>query len=491
MKKYIFALAALFCLTACSDDKDEMMTNEGPATVEFILANDEGDFVTRATGDSYLLSDDFQEPDYLYVFMVLNSAEGRTILAKLITRSNDGLNWSRKPNRYTTSVSFILPDNVDLSKTSSARAYLIASKQPMPLDITGVDFSSMTQSASVTEEKIRNMTFTLNADLNLRDVYSTPFNLREEGIYYVTANSITENQIRFGSGSKPIILYHVAARVDVIWGDGSDFPDINNPDPDPDPDEEIDPDPNSQSGNSGIVLMDDEVYINSYQRVSVLMDRNVLVANNAKPGDVVRFQFKDPKDFFKAEILEAAWSSPYAKVEYKDLVDGCYDLVLTQEMIDNTVNRSGQGTFIIVNPTSMPTVCSKISLVKKSAGAGMTRGMNDTAEDRIRMIKMFNAPKQGYVFKPALNRKNESYTTYSPVELPIDNYDETTGKGRAHCYVIQPEGNKLTIDVYSEIRPTFTVTTDLPQQSQVFATWYKIYYKYEGSYYGGASNPWD
>lgn len=475
----MFAFAALFTFAACNEEINEISTDKTPR-VELILASDEGDFLTRATGDEFLLSDDFEEPDHLYIFLVFNSANGPMTVAKSMTN----VSWTRLRDRFRSSVTFPLPDNVDLETMTSARAYLAASKQPLMLEGASLDAEATVQ--PVTESAIRKLIFKADG-LNLRDVYSTPYNKREAGgEYYVTAhqNDINDNVIRFGSAGKPIRLYHVASRVDLIWGDDSVFQNIDNGNPDADPEKETTQDPNDQIGNTGIVLFEEDVYLQQYSGTAELFKGpNILQQVGAKPGDKLRFYFKDPKEGFSIDVRDPNYGL-LGHIGYEDLIEKSYFDLTPPETIF-TWNTYGNPLIKVINTNNMPAYLTKVTLIQSSAGIAPRRVTSENeVVDHITSVKVYGVPDQGYLFQPALNVKNESYISTNAIELNVDynRYDGDVKEGRAHGYIIQPEGNRVTLDVYSSIQTPCTIqSVDIPQQSKVFTTWYKIYFNYYGT----------
>lgn len=478
---FLLVFAAVLAFAACTEEAeiDKILNNKTKQAV-FTLASDEGDFLTRATGDEFLLSDNFEEPNHLYIFIVFNSANGQMTVAKSMT----DVSWSQQIDCFRASVTFPLPDNVDLQTMTSARAYLAASKQPLVLE--GASFYPEATVQPVTESAIRKLIFKAEG-LNLRDVYSTPYNKREiGGEYYVTAhpNDINENVIRFGSVGKPIRLYHVASRVDLIWGDDSVFQNIDNGNPDADPEKETTQDPNDPIGQTGTVLFEEDKYLQAYSGTAILFQEyNKLKQAGAKQGDKLRFYFKDPKEGFSVDI-KGGQSEQYAHISYGDLIDkSYYELEVTQAMIDYNVTYC---LFQVTNTQNVPIIFQKVTLIPSSSKIAPRRAA--TAEndyvDHITRVKVYNAPDQGYLFQPALNVRGESYFYTSSIDLDIDynNYEGETKEGRAHGYIIQPEGNNVMLDVYSESQFPYTVTSNkAQQQSQVFTTWYKIYFNYYGT----------
>lgn len=484
ISKYLTLLAACLCLSACSEDEEFVEKVDNPATVEFVLSGDVSDFIsTRATNDEFLLSDNFQKPEYLYIFLSLNSASGRTILAKTLT----GMTWNQTDNSYVTSVSFALPNNINLLTTTSARAYVVASKDPVEINGANIEPGSMVQT-NLTEQDIRKLTFKTD-NVNLRDVYSTPCNNlthvnNQGGEYYVTAHQsdITETRIKFGSKQQPIKLYHVAARVDFIWSDGSDFPNTSDGNPDPDPENEVFTDSNDKPVAGDAIIWSGSQFIRmNWGTFDVCTDVNKLVTNNAKVGDVVRFYFERPMESFNTTI-QIGQNGHSFDYDYKKLTENYFDLTVTQEMIELNV-QTWNPLFHIINKSADNIRLNKVVLVHNQANSAASRQeMTDgTYIDYITRLKIFEAPTQGYLFQPALNEESVSYIEKAPVEMTIDYnyYTETQKKGRAHAYIIQPGDNMVTIDIYSAKQaPLSANSASIAQQSKVFTTWYKIYLDY-------------
>lgn len=484
ISKYLTLLAACLCLSACSEDEEFVEKVDNPATVEFVLSGDVSDFIsTRATNDEFLLSDNFQKPEHLYIFLSLNSASGRTILAKTLT----GMTWNQSGNSYVTSVSFALPNNINLLTTTSARAYVVASKDPVEINGANIEPGSMVQT-DLTEQDIRKLTFK-TGNVNLRDVYSTPCNNlthvnSEGGEYYVTAHKsdITETRIKFGSKQQPIKLYHVASRVDFIWSDGSDFPNTSDGNPDQDPENEVFTDINDKPVAGDAIIWSGSQFIRkNWGTFDVCTDVNKLKTNGAKVGDVVRFYFERPMNSFAVDIKIGGYRETFSR-KYADLNDNYIELPVTETMLNLEVH-SWEPLFQIVNVSPDNIRLSKVVLVRNQANSAASRQeMTDgTYIDYITRLKIFEAPTQGYLFQPALNEEGVSYIDKAPVEMTIDyNYHTESQKmGRAHAYIIQPGDNMVTIDIYSAKQaPLSANSASIAQQSKVFTTWYKIYLDY-------------
>ncbi|MBQ0057678.1 MAG: hypothetical protein KBT20_08485 [Bacteroidales bacterium] len=218
LSTFLIALfSSLITLSSCSDSAlDAVLDQHQPITVEFCLAGNKGDFIDTR------ISDTNQAPDYLYAFMVFEGEGRQRVMTKVYhtsaTGEDNSISWSMvSGNRFSTKVSFTLPEGFGFTPTV-ARAYLVASLQPLLLSTGGraIDPNSLT------EDMICHMITdgrkdASGNDLSLRDIYSTPCNLTSAGRYYVTAVPSATGNIVFGSDKAPVILYHIASRIDVSW----------------------------------------------------------------------------------------------------------------------------------------------------------------------------------------------------------------------------------------------------------------------------------
>lgn len=221
MKKLIiyslFALAALMGWSACSDDE---IVGKDNVEVQLHLAVPANELVTRAPGDPGAY-ESFPTPQFIYAYIIVNKTTVKT-------GSKNGITWKREGDYYTSYTSdntsekpftFSFESNENIE---NARIYVLASNEAIGFDPN--------QSLS-TPEDVENLIFSATGDngqpLNLRDVYSTPYNLlNADNEYYGTGtifapgqngNTSDKTVIAFGTSKNKLTLYRVAAKVDFQW----------------------------------------------------------------------------------------------------------------------------------------------------------------------------------------------------------------------------------------------------------------------------------
>ena len=216
---YLLAIVAMLTFTACNNEDSVSAPVDGPLVVEFNISSEGDDIVTRAADNEFPLieNEPFETPQHLYSFVVLDNGSSKKIFYKLIEGA-----WEKAANKYLKTVQFVLDENsLNGFVPTSARAYFVASAQRPKFTIDGLEPTNLFQS-NLTEDKIKDMIVDGSEDadgaaFNVRDIYSTPYNLQKNGAYYVTATSVSSNNVVFGSANDPVVLYHVAAKVDFVW----------------------------------------------------------------------------------------------------------------------------------------------------------------------------------------------------------------------------------------------------------------------------------
>ncbi|MBQ0056989.1 MAG: hypothetical protein KBT20_04955 [Bacteroidales bacterium] len=250
----IFCLSAIIGLTACSDDHDPIVNEDSQQSrmVFHLSCEADNDLDTRLVGDPGV-AEEFLVPQYVYAIVAMDVINKSDVTeSKIYVLQNSESKWRRNGRYFDGDVIFnktnIYYDG--MNSVESARAYIIVA--PVALSFTNLSDCGFTQFSTdgqrednATEEKIKNLIVAAHNDgvdlsgkntLNLRDLYSTPFNLAEDGSeitvesdfktkYYAKATKIDSDfdsnpikiSIEFGSLEKPIILYHTAAKVDFMW----------------------------------------------------------------------------------------------------------------------------------------------------------------------------------------------------------------------------------------------------------------------------------
>ena len=204
--KYIWNLictvAALTLLASCSDDDAPRDTVQMPVTLIIPAEALE----TRTPGDPGTY-EKFNNPQYLYLYVVFNGNQVTAIERPLtegwtktvLSEGGDSI------YRYNGSIHVHLINNAIYT---SGNVYAAVSYTPLTLSST-----NPTQ-----ESAVKNITFTLTDDniRYLQDIYSSPYNLKET----VNNNVQYYGAIKDLNSAVPhvdLILYHVAAKVDLIW----------------------------------------------------------------------------------------------------------------------------------------------------------------------------------------------------------------------------------------------------------------------------------
>jgi len=211
--KYILLFATLLLLfTGCKDRENEP-TEEKKVMINLCLPLEGAtNRQKRVIGDPGR-AETFNIPRYLYI-VVMKEVEGvwsvwrkeERILEEeewVTTRYKGGHNTLNDSIfLYNKPIQFILNN-----ETPQGRVYAICSKKKLK-------FNKSIESLSTLDDVI-NWTFETAQDTiqeNLQDIYSTPYNYSPGGRYYCSYNCSAGN-----TSIVDLILYHVAAKVDIKW----------------------------------------------------------------------------------------------------------------------------------------------------------------------------------------------------------------------------------------------------------------------------------
>lgn len=229
-------------VTSCSDD--DSLASRGLETVEMPISisipaegfvnptdvgigNDEpaSTFaVTRALGDPGE-AETFALPQYLYIYLVSTSSSNSTqvIFKKQEVNRED---WKLSTSEDNTNNHFSTKDglyvyqghlsiNLPLNR-KEGRVYVVASNLDLDDSATEKNYNLVTDvsSWSSSKEVEDGVTFTNQADLrnNMQNLYSSPYNLENDGNYYGTIKDYASNVPHID-----MVLYHVATKVDLQW----------------------------------------------------------------------------------------------------------------------------------------------------------------------------------------------------------------------------------------------------------------------------------
>ncbi|MBR4845092.1 MAG: hypothetical protein IKU98_01585 [Bacteroidaceae bacterium] len=201
-------LLALPFMNACTDEDAPRNVVQIPVSL-YIPADVMETRTLPGDPGSY---EQFNQPNYLYLYLVFNK-QSKTQIYSIERNLDQG--WEKMEYngdsiyRYRGSLNiYMVQDEACLS----ARVYAAVSSTSLNLT---VDRTS--------EEAILNATFTLT-DANiqsLQDIYSTPYNLMEK-VNNVDQYYGTIKEINTAVPHVDLILYHVAAKVDLIWNVADD-----------------------------------------------------------------------------------------------------------------------------------------------------------------------------------------------------------------------------------------------------------------------------
>ena len=218
------ALALLFVACDGSDSLDDAAPESGRIDMPISITIPANEALTRAPGDPGL-STSLALPQHVYLYLIYNQSldnTGTDIVEPhhyLLTPENwvkETYSGSLKAEddevwRYTGNLSISIPET-----RSNGRVYAAVSYSPI----------TVSNDAPDTEEAVKDLTFdvsTTDLQQHLGDLYSTPYNYLGTGTQYY---GIIEN---FASKVPRVdlMLYHVAAKADVIWNVAADVQPAN------------------------------------------------------------------------------------------------------------------------------------------------------------------------------------------------------------------------------------------------------------------------
>ena len=235
-------IMAAAVVTSCSDD--DSLASRGLETVEmpisisipaegFVSPTDVGIgneepasalAVTRVLGDPGE-AETFALPQYLYIYLVTTTTSNTTqvIFKKQEVKPED---WKLSTSGGNTNGHFSAKDglyvyqghlsiNLPLNR-KEGRVYVVASN--LDLDDSGTDnkYNLVTDVSSWKShtDVENNVTFTNQSSLrsNMQNLYSSPYNLKNDGNYYGTIKDYASNVPHID-----MVLYHVATKIDLQW----------------------------------------------------------------------------------------------------------------------------------------------------------------------------------------------------------------------------------------------------------------------------------
>ena len=183
-----------------------------PASDMFLSSQAPG--VMRVKGDPGS-EELFAIPEYAYIFVILkdNDSPTPTISYLHYDGSNklDNTKWVKVTDPggdsylyYSERIKIVVPK---IAKRESATIYMAVSDVELSLSTT----------TPATEDAVKAITFTTTTASDIRthaqNIYSTPYNYPSEATYYGKVTNYTSVNVPI----KHMTLYHVAAKVDLMW----------------------------------------------------------------------------------------------------------------------------------------------------------------------------------------------------------------------------------------------------------------------------------
>lgn len=213
MKKNILYILLLLLLAGCHEEVEQQ------ARLDVSLCLPAGEISRKANGPRRIMGDpgvteQFDLPKYAYIFVMRYEAgdtwsvwrrEERILAADKWERTRYNGSWLNGGDsvfRYT--------DNLQLAlkkETPTGRVYAICSNKKLTFD------PSLSSIADL--NGLLNLRFNTAPDSvqeSLKNIYSTPYNYTSAGQYYCSFDCSSGN-----SFSVDLLLYHVAAKVDIKW----------------------------------------------------------------------------------------------------------------------------------------------------------------------------------------------------------------------------------------------------------------------------------
>ena len=222
---YLVTLLLGCLLISCnSHDYDPVLPDEEEAVrmPVYISIPAEGEWNTRATGDPGIAPEGMRLPRYAYLYLYTEYNNGIDLhhLEK-VSENLDASNWTLEPNPgpYQTTGDSIYVYNKPLyielpsGNRKAGRIYAILSYE----DLSTIGTIDVT-AATTTEENLIDLQADfsdINGNYNyLKDIYTTPYNynIGTDNHYYGTVSGIGSNV-----PSASLMLYHLAAKVDIMW----------------------------------------------------------------------------------------------------------------------------------------------------------------------------------------------------------------------------------------------------------------------------------
>lgn len=217
---YIVLMVLAFVWTGCKSDDQNEPTNNSAVSLSICLPVDETSMMHRAGAPRRVMGDPgsyekFSLPKYIYLFIAYKDGVNWKVWDQ-ITIDDAEENWVKQYYsgsmmgngdsiyRYTKKI--IKP--LAAGDKFEGRIYAIASAKALTFDAT------LTNSSSTLNDLLA-LRFSTSSSIiqqNLQHIYSTPYNYEMDDQYYGSFSSIDRNV-----PSISLMLYHVAAKVDITW----------------------------------------------------------------------------------------------------------------------------------------------------------------------------------------------------------------------------------------------------------------------------------
>lgn len=208
--------------TGCRAERENEPTIEAPFSLSICLPVDEvhnsGYHAPRRVMGDPGMTETFALPKYIYIFVVKEFAADTWKVWEILEETATPENWEKQyysgplmGNRdsvYRFNRKIIMPL---VGQAFDGRIYAMASSKKLTFDAT----ISNTPGYESTEAELLNLKFKTSPDSiqeNLQNIYSTPYNYVVDDKYYGSFSSIT-HQVPYVY----LMLYHVAAKVDINW----------------------------------------------------------------------------------------------------------------------------------------------------------------------------------------------------------------------------------------------------------------------------------
>lgn len=209
----------LLLMAGCRHDNMTNQEPESPVALPIsILLPSEDAYANSRNASRRVIGDPgttehFSFPEHIYFFVLKYDGENWSLWHKEHVEPTEN-EWIAKRNpgyfqtagdtiyQYNHSINLLLAD-----QKFAGHVFAIASSEELTFN---TPFASITTAAEVRDLKFSTSSSTIQQ--NLQNIYSTPYNYEVSGAYYGSFSSITQKVPHID-----LMLYHVAAKVDIQW----------------------------------------------------------------------------------------------------------------------------------------------------------------------------------------------------------------------------------------------------------------------------------